>query len=247
MRATLRLARDLIPGDRRTAENAAFRDAGRRLAGPRDERVLLETIDAVRERYAAELPANGFEPFRDALVDRSRRTEQELRDSATPAEVADELGAARTRIAAWRLNGHQEGALRSGLERVYRRGRREYRRAVSEPTSENLHEWRKRVKDLWYSAQVLRPGAPKRLRKVATNAHRLADLLGEDHDLAVLEGEARRQPGCFGDPSELQGLSGLIERRRGQLQRRAFKRGARLYRAKPRRFAARLVPRDAFA
>ncbi len=44
------------------------------------------------------------------------------------------------------------------------------------------HEWRKRVKDLRYAAEILG------LRPLAGRADRLAELLGEEHDLVVLAG-----------------------------------------------------------
>ena len=41
------------------------------------------------------------------------------------------------------------------LTRTYVRGRDDFKTVLEDPTSENLHEWRKRVKDLWYQEQLL--------------------------------------------------------------------------------------------
>jgi hypothetical protein len=46
---------------------------------------------------------------------------------------------------------------RGSLRRIYRRGRKAMQHAQADPTNENLHEWRKRVKDLWHAEQILRP------------------------------------------------------------------------------------------
>jgi CHAD domain-containing protein len=51
LRATVRLARDELGDEVYARENSAFREAGRRLAGARDSRVLLETLDALTDRY----------------------------------------------------------------------------------------------------------------------------------------------------------------------------------------------------
>jgi hypothetical protein len=51
LRATVRLARDELGDDVYRRENTAFRDAGRRLVGTRDSQVLLETLEALSERY----------------------------------------------------------------------------------------------------------------------------------------------------------------------------------------------------
>ena len=48
-------------------------------------------------------------------------------------------------------------ALADGLPTTYRRGRKAYEQARSEPGAESLHEWRKRSKDLWYELRLLGP------------------------------------------------------------------------------------------
>jgi CHAD domain-containing protein len=134
-------------------------------------------------------------------------------------------------------------AVEPGLRRIYRRGRRTFRAARKDPTAETLHEWRKRVKDLWYAAQILRPASPRRMKALASTAHDVSNLLGEDHDLAVLAAEARRGRAELGDEATLIGLEGLIERRRAALQRRALTAGADLYARKPRQFVGRIERR----
>jgi hypothetical protein len=66
----------------------------------------------------------------------------------------------------------------------------------------------------------------------------VADLLGDDHDLAVLREYALRHPQCFGDESSKQALLAVLDRRRDALQRRAIKLGRRLYKPSPKRFVA---------
>src|SRR5207244_130714 len=97
------------------------------------------------------------------------------------------LHQARARVDEWSLAG-QGGPERlgPGLEQVYRRGRKALRAARRDPSVENLHELRKRAKDLWHAGQLLQECQPKRAKQLARRAHALSDLLGEDHDLAVL-------------------------------------------------------------
>src|ERR671919_493351 len=56
LRTTVRLARDELGDEVYRRENAAFRDAGRRLAGARDSQGLLETLAAISERYPDTAP-----------------------------------------------------------------------------------------------------------------------------------------------------------------------------------------------
>ena len=92
---------------------------------------------------------------------------------------------------------------------------------------------------MWHSAQLLEPLAPKRVRKLKRRAHRVSDLLGDDHDLVVLLERAEQMPDAFG-AGELELLSTLAERQRRELERKALARAGKLYRRKPRKLARRL-------
>ena len=101
----------------------------------------------------------------------------------------------------------------------------------------DLHAWRKRVKDLWYHVRLLEPLSPGALHGYAGEAHHLSDLLGEDHDLAVLR-ETLLADGAV--PADLDSVVTLIDHRREQLQAEALQVGARLYVEKPKAFRRRI-------
>jgi len=56
---------------------------------------------------------------------------------------------------------------------------------------------------------------------VGMSKERLGDLLGDDHDLAVLRREVAGDPERFGGPEALQPLLARIDRRRQKLERDA--------------------------
>ena len=110
--------------------------------------------------------------------------------------AVDELESAREEVADWPLERDDWGAIEGGLRRIYRQGRRRMREAENEPSTEALHEWRKRVKDLWYHLSLLRETWPAVVGPEADEAHALSEKLGDDHDLAVLwDFACRWQPG----------------------------------------------------
>jgi hypothetical protein len=157
LRATVRLARDELGVEVYRRENVAFRDAGRRLGGARDSQVLLETLDALTDRYPDEARHERFERFKRTLVGQHGAAQRRLRDGVAVAEVLGELRRARARVGDWQLEPEGVDALAPGFKRIYRRGRRAYRAACQEPSTENLHELRKRAKYLWYAASALAP------------------------------------------------------------------------------------------
>ena len=237
LRATVRLARDELGDDVYRRENGAFRDAGRRLSGARDGQVLLETLDALGERYPDEAPWARSGRFRGMLADQHAAAQRRLREGATIAEVVLELRAARARVPDWPLAREGFDGLAPGFRRIYRRGRREDRAARRDPGSESLHELRKRLKDLWYAGQIVRPAEPKKMRRIARRAHELSNLIGEDHDLAMLGQRAAERRDCFDDEWAGSELAKLIERRREELQRAAMDRAESLFRKKPGKMA----------
>jgi CYTH domain-containing protein/CHAD domain-containing protein len=235
IRATLKLARDELPPDVYEREIAAFRDAGRQLSGARDAQVLIETLDDLCERYAQEVPPCGFSGMRDLLVAELAVAESAARNAdATDALLAD-LSLARRRLARWRFEHEDPAALAGGFERIYRGGQRALRAAGADPSDERLHEVRKRTKELWHAAEILSHVAPAQTAKLIRLAHPLSDVVGEDHDLAVLAARVRGRPDCFAEAAEQRGLQMLIARRRKKRQRRAGRLGARLYRPRARR------------
>jgi CHAD domain-containing protein len=222
LRALLRLVRGEVGEKVFRRESGTFRDAARELSGVRDADVMLATLADLEERYGADVGS-----VRAAVEAHRIRTAGGGRERAAKAAVAI-LTEARGRVGDWPLERDGFDAFEKGLARTYRRGRRDWRAAAEEPGTENLHEWRKRVKDLWYHCSVLEESWKPVLKALAGEAHELSDRLGDDHDLAVLRD--------FGaDP-----LEPLIERRRQELQDEAFAYGARIYADKPKQFVGRL-------
>jgi|GEM_PF-189802 len=236
VRATARLVRDELGADAYRQENVAFRDFGRRLARARDSQVVAETLDALCRRYASEVPSGAFDRLRTALADDHRAAEQDL-NAAAAAPIIAELRVARARVAAWRLRHDAASALAPGFERLHRRGRRAFLAARRDPTDESFHELRKRSKDLWHAAQILRSIAPKVMKTLADRAHRLSDLIGDDHDLAVLAEQVDQRPGRLADEREAALLHALIARRRSQIQHEALELAQRIFTAKPQKLA----------
>jgi CHAD domain-containing protein len=243
LRASLRLERFAIGDETYRRENAVFRDLGKRLSAPRDASVLTQTLDVLTDRFADELPADQMSALHDRFEENHKRAVTKLRRNRAGVDaVRAELEEARVRSASWKYDSDGFDALRPGLQRIYRRGRRSMRAVADEPSDEHLHEWRKRAKDLWHALQILRPAAPKRMKARAKRAHRLSDLLGDDHDLAVLREHLVDADVSLEQETRTAVLS-VIDRRRASLQRDALRLGARIYRRRPKRFA-RSIERD---
>jgi CHAD domain-containing protein len=227
LRALLRLARGELGESTFARENRAFRDAGRELAAARDSDVMIDTLEAL------DLPAGLGWDLRKAIQAHRARNGGGSRHAAAAGVVAM-LREASRRVDDWPLEDDSFRALRDGLESTYRRGRRDFKAVKANASVEALHEWRKRVKDLWYHHSLLRTLWPPVMEAVGDEAHELADRLGDDHDLAVLADWIREHTGAGPE------FYNAVDRRRAELQAEAITLGARLYADKPKAYVRRM-------
>jgi CHAD domain-containing protein len=230
LRALLRLIRD-GPGEKIfRKENRVFRGIARSLSQRRDVEVQLKTLDKLRRQRGRAAAENDFQVLRRLLL--KGRSELLTGSSIRRKTLKTELDAAMERVKKWPVNGLKRSDLRAGIIKSYERGRQALAMAERSRTMENLHEWRKRVKDLWHHLGLLQPLCPKILAGPVEELERLGEHLGDDHDAAMLAEAATRVK-----PRKSEMLARMIEARRVRLQRSAFRLGRHVYAEKPGSFA----------
>lgn len=237
IRGVLRMVRKpLEKDDLYGLENAWYRDAARRISGIRDADAMIESFDKLTERHG-ECAASG--PVREGLVARRNRAAAAEGDSAGKlVGVAAALREGALRVGSWRI-GEDFETIAPGLGKVYARGRAAMEEAYDGPSSARFHEWRKRVKYHWYHCRILeglwKPVMSGRVSALSD----LSDLLGDDHDLAVLSETIGSAPEDFSDGGGLAVVLGMAERRRLELQAEARAIGEKVYAEKPKAFTRR--------
>jgi CHAD domain-containing protein len=237
LRALTRIVRDSIGQRAYQRENRAFRDAGRALSAARDARVLLDSFDKlVGEQGRRDwIPAG-----RRRLLALRREALREHQERGGEAEALRCLRQVKQHVARWKFKDDDFAAIKAGLKRIFRQGQEAFETARQERRVEDLHEWRKRVKDLWHAAQLLEPIWPDVLSQLENKAHALSDCLGEDHDLAVLRQTVGDAPADFGSTDEVNELLAMIDGRRRELQHCAMQLGERVYGETPGAFVQRM-------
>ena len=235
LRTVLRLLRDALGEKSYRRENARFRDAARALSGTRDAEVKLATLEALVEHVEG-LSEDAVESWRK-ILDRDREAATNAaRDAPTVAAAIAQIEAGLREIESWDLEGNSWKTIGPGLTRTYRRGRKAMKAAEAGDEAD-FHQWRKRAKDLWHELRLLSAAWPAPLEATAEEAHRLSELLGDHHDLAVLRENLReRNLGA----EETQALSAAIDRHQAELAAEAMSLGRRLYAERPQDFERRL-------
>jgi CHAD domain-containing protein len=242
VRGLIRLVRDEVGYSAYRNENVVLRNTARTISGVRDAWVLVEVLEGLRHRYADLLDDATFFTTQRWLLDRHETLVADSGEHVFSQAIVN-LGSARLRYLAYPIAdvvSDDYAGIARGVERVYRRGRNGFERSSDSRSVEDLHEWRKRVKYLRYQMEALVPLSPNLIGAAALELSTLGELLGDDHDLAVLVETVNAHPRACPDERERWLLTALAYERRDAIQAEALRIGSALYAEKPADFVARM-------
>lgn len=231
LRALARLARPSI-GERAFAQaNGVFRGVAQALGGLRDAKVRLDALASVRGKTAGDAEVEAFESELRRLY-----AEEVAARSVAAANPLPELLALleteRARIAAWKVAGDFD-PFAEALARAWKSARRSWKRADLDAPEELMHDWRKRAKDTMYHLEFLAAAWPRPFAALGAELDALTDLIGDDHDLFVLEA-------ALGPDRDARALRKAIARKRRRVRTKALRLGAKLYAEDEKAFAKRI-------
>lgn len=235
LRTVLRLLRDALGRKRYQRANTRFRNAARALSGTRDAEVKPATLEALAEQ-AQGLPEDAVDSWRK-ILDRDRvAATNAARNQATVATATAQIESGLREIRSWDLTGDSWKTVGPAVTRTYRRGQKAMA-AAEDGGADELHEWRKRAKDLWYELRLLSDAWPGPLEATAEEAHALSEQLGDHHDLAVLREDLRERNLGEEETAALEAAIGQLQQ---ELAGEALAPSRRLYAERPQDFDRRL-------
>lgn len=234
-RAVLQIVGDRLDAD---ATRDQLRLAAHLLAPLRNADAVAASARSLEGKRGGRLPAKARSALRQLLArDKARLTARARRGQSNKQAVrlleqarksADDLP--------WKKVTFSN--LSSGIRKVYKRARADMRKARASNRSEKFHEWRKRVKTLWYALRLLELRTP--LRRQRRELKRLEAWLGDDHNLLVLRTEVLTKRGRTRQRIETPRVRRLAERKQQQIRKKALRKGARLLKDRPKQFGRRL-------
>jgi CHAD domain-containing protein len=214
-----------------------LRAAGRALSILRDSDAVIASFDLLRTRFPRRLPEHTNGIIRRQLARRKTRIARDARDNRSLAKTAHTLRAVRRSVKHWAMPAIDALDLPDLLKASYRASRKAMNRARKTTAAPDLHQWRKRVKTLWYHLRLAESLAPG-LRGEIQRFKQLETWLGEHHNLSVLQAaiadddDVRHQD--RGALRALMMMSGNMQR---TFARKAFTLGRRLLDGRPGTFA----------
>jgi CHAD domain-containing protein len=190
LRALLRLVREGLGRKTYQREKAGLRQLNRALSPVREATVHLKTLDSLRRSYPDDLSKSDFNNLKQALLRIKTRRIRALKTANVLGR--EKVRRIKSRIGDWKLEKIKPRGLWSGIELARQRFMDAHQRARLEPNEENIHEWRKRTKDVLYQSEFLKNKKPGFLSRRISRLKKLGDYLGAVHDLARLESDARK-------------------------------------------------------
>jgi CHAD domain-containing protein len=237
-RAVLRLVQTRIAKKRYRSQIRKLRKAANHLAPARDAYVNSTTLKDLMTHFKGQLGPHALRHAQATLQYASVKKSRRFGKKKTAQSVQRILQRAQKKFDGLAVDGKGWKAISPGIKRAYTAGLRAYGAVRKDPSPENFHEWRKRAKDLWYQASMLRSVWCEQMDAMTHELETLGEFLGDDHDLVVLRKALEEKHDT--DRQEMKLLDGLINRRQRELRTAALRLGARFYAEKPFAFCNRL-------
>jgi CHAD domain-containing protein len=239
VRAVLQLVGDDLGANGAVKE---LRRASHLLAPLRDADALIETARNLRSRRQATPGTASARLDAHLAIQQTTLREQANHDDIRP-KAARAIERVRRNSRDWHWKRIDYSALAKGLKRAYKRARKGMQTIHGDSTADAFHEWRKRVKTLWYGLRLLEDREP-RLHRTIAHFKRLETWLGDDHNLFVLEQQLHTMRSLEPAGNDRAQLHNRIARRQHELRQKGLTVGARLFAEPAKAFVARHTAGD---
>lgn len=233
LRALLRLARPGLAEEVFRREDARFKDIAALLSGVRDGDILAETMGKLEPR--GNRARTALTAARALIADRPNGAKSGLKPTHIDEAVSG-LDEARKLFKKVEVGRDMFEMLAEGLEQSYRHGRRAFDRAYERPSDEAYHELRKGVQRHWRQMALLSRAWPDWTGARVAEARELSQILGDDHDLAVLAAAAT--DGLSAEHARV--IQRLCRDRQSELRAVARPRACRLFAERPKRLRRKI-------
>lgn len=241
IRTVFRLIRSQIGKESFRLENSFYRDSGRLLSDLRDSTVLISTFEKLIKNSELEMSNFDFSVFKNFLIEKHRSiSASKNKKSQVINSLSTDLLLARSRVFDWPITGDNFKIIKPGFRNIYELGQDHMYTVFDEAIKENVHEWRKRVKDLWYSMRVLINLWPEIMSPLVLLLGKLSDLLGDTNDLFLLKERIITNQNKFKDGEHTKELINFIDKRIIDQLRDARTIGRKVYSEDSKYFVGRM-------
>jgi CHAD domain-containing protein len=214
-----------------------LRAARRILSRLRDADAIIETLEHLRSRFGHRIPEHTLGMIRTRLMRRKSQMMQRAQAGAgSLARAGKTLRKIRRSAKRWVAPSIELSDLTQVLRRSFRASRKAMKRAQMQGRAPDFHDWRKRVKVVWYQLRLLE----RLVSGLSTQIEEFGELetaLGEEHNLVVLRTKLARDRGLRNIRSQINRITAMSTALQEELQRGSLVLGTRLHRLSSKAFA----------
>jgi CHAD domain-containing protein len=236
LRALVRLVAPALGNDKARRRIKALGEIARLLAGQRDQTVMMDTAAKLASETGGHA-APTLTPLKAHFANAGGDASQFL-DPDCAAKARLLLLRETRKFSRASLSKRGFSALEGGLEKSYRHARKSVKIAYSEPSDETFHTLRKSVQWHWRQMSLLARSWPDEFAVRVDAARELSQILGDDHDLAMLIGATAKAGTISYEDKEA--IIALCLRKQQALRTAAELRVERLFAEPPKVFMKRM-------
>lgn len=228
-RSLLRLGRTGLGEEKYKELNIFYRDQARQLSHLRDTTALIELSQELKSSRRSSRVKTFLSQFRNHLIRQRKEMMKNPELETERLHVVNALNMQKELIHQIEYSGNMSVVSSNGVQQIYDRGKRLYKLTLQETSDHNMHEWRKKVKYLWYQVVVITPLWPPVLSTLGKQLQALSQLLGKHHDYVLLETWLNPMKKELKYKNQVMVLERSINRNKRALENQALKLGTKLF------------------
>ncbi|HKK76613.1 MAG TPA: CHAD domain-containing protein [Saprospiraceae bacterium] len=239
IRAAWRLIRDSLGESQYKRRNRYYRDIARLISDLRDATTVIEALDLLENKFGDTVYKSTFSEMRSALQERRDDAYAHQEDKLPTLEkVEKRLQKGLKQVNPLSLSFKEWKPVIKSLTRTYGRGYDLCKKMQKQPSSEGIHQWRKRSKYIRYELRLLKKVWPEMINPWRNNLNELSDWQGDHHDMLELKKVMARQKDVA--PLTRSTLDALATQYQEYCYVQSRHLGKRLFAEKPKHFAKRM-------
>lgn len=188
LKAALKLAGPMLDKEAFLREYQAYREVGSILANWRETTVHRKLLKDIRKRYPKIMnPLADNEKIAQIIKKQEPDDETTAQITENFQKIHEILRKSSYRIRFMNLENPDVEKILIELEKCYDVTKEKYLIARNNPKPQNLHEFRKRAKDLMYQLFFFRPLKPSSVKSLEKRLDNITQNLGKFNDISFLK------------------------------------------------------------
>ena len=238
LRALLRIVEK---DDGRTGRGSRkrLRSISQRVSRLRDATAMLQILRKISSRYPGALSEHTLARVRRRLKTHKEDVERMIHRDGSWAKIVRTLHDLEPAVKRWKPAHEGFRALGPALRVAHRRGRKILASAVESQNDAQFHEWRKQIKQLWYTLRLIED-ENETIHGDVEALDRAQTLLGADHDAVILCEYLSEMSSLWHDPRDFGALRHAAERFQHESRRKAIRTSRRVYTLTARAYVLRI-------